>query len=130
MFANPDEQLEFIALGACQLGHCAGVSQDEKNACMWTNCTTESAVCLASMALGDKSCGETFMCMVSDLSVGLVTECIMNGSQSGTEAALEFLACYVEATGAGAPCDETEGAALITCVAGECVEQAAACPLP
>jgi hypothetical protein len=128
--APVDQQIAFIELGACQLGNCAAVSDDKKNACMWTHCATETASCMASSAMGDQPCGETFLCMVSSLHFDGVTQCITQGTQAGTEDALELLACFILKTAQGAPCEEMSGDTLKTCIATECVEEALACPVP
>jgi hypothetical protein len=127
-----DEQIAFLELGACQLGNCAAVSDDEKNPCMWTHCATETAHCMASIAVGDQPCGETFKCMMADYhDFDGVTECITDATKTGAEDALELLACFALKRAEGAPCYEQVGFEEIKgCIVAECPDEVLACPFP
>lgn len=119
----------FFEWGLCQARHCIDVSEEDRDTCMWTHCTADTARCLASAAAGVASCEDTFTCMMESVQDedgfdGVMT-CIADGTVEGAEHSLRLLACttrQVSPEGACASADEVE-----TCVMEQCSEQVAAC---
>jgi hypothetical protein len=131
--AQVADQLAFLELGACQIARCAHVSGVDSTTCMWTQCTSQAARCVAS---GDAICWDTVQCLLAAAQSApgeresAFFGCIETGSSSGVDAASELLSCAESVDVSGQACGAASPGDKWQCIKDNCVEEAAACPEP